>query len=403
MLLSNTYLWLVTRENFVPVHESPFRAIYVLIHLTWGSWPSQLGALSNCRRKGDKDQWRDGPGSSCRILGPILFLHQTWRQLNPQGFQVEENCVCVWCGIFFFFFLFSLSLKQAFLSTSHEPEKSEKSLFQTHQYTVFLKWNMLPRCCSFSEKLMILSVLPLVAAARVSGFVAGLEPVLLWLAQSALHQTPVHLGCWSGPQLQPLVSQDRQLWGNLQLGSSPGLGQQPVRLFETSDSKGSKSHPMAMTWRWRLSCPWVMCFMPCPRAGASRNPISLTLTQPISWVIPKSGTAHWLQPPNSGRFPLFWDHGVSITSSSFVSVMGCWFKDVFDKMWRSPSGVITASWLLCGSWFTWGRMRQTRTLWWSENVWLELVRKCFDFLLQNLRKVINTSNFYAHKRTFPGK
>lgn len=33
---------------------------------------------------------------------------------------------------------------------------------------------------------MTLSVLLLVAAARVSGFVAGLEPVLLWLSQSQL-------------------------------------------------------------------------------------------------------------------------------------------------------------------------------------------------------------------------
>lgn len=64
--------------------------------------------------------------------------------------------------------------------------KPKKSLFQTYQYTVFPKWNMLPRCCSFSEKLMILSVLPLVAAARVSRFVAGLEPVPLWLSQSRL-------------------------------------------------------------------------------------------------------------------------------------------------------------------------------------------------------------------------
>ena len=57
---------------------------------------------------------------------------------------------------------------------------------------------------------------------------------------------------------------------------------------------------MAMTWISRFFCPWLMCFIPCPRAGASANPISLTLTQPTSRVIPQPGNAHWLLAPKLG-------------------------------------------------------------------------------------------------------
>lgn len=229
---------------------------------------------------------------------------------------------------------------------------------------------------------------------RICGW-AGASAALVFTVP-ALHQRPVHLGCWPGPQLWDLVSQDHHLWGNLQEGSSPGLGQQLVRPFEISDSEGPKSHPMAVTWRSRLFCPWVMCLMPRSRAGASRNPMFLTLTQPVSWVIPKSGTAHWLQPPK-----LKWISPV-LGPRSFHSIRflgfcnGLLMQRYFCKMWRAPSGVIPASWLWCSSWFMWGRVRQTRTFWWPENAWLELVRKCFVFLLQNLRKVINTSNFYRH-------
>lgn len=133
---------------------------------------------------------------------------------------------------------------------------------------------MLPRCCCFSEKLMILSVLLLVAAARVSRSVAGLEPALLWLSQS---QLSFSLGYWPGPELRVLVSQDSHLWENLSEGSS----QQLIRSFEISGSEGPKTHPMAMTWRSRLFFPWVVCLMPCSAAGASRNLISLTRRQPI--------------------------------------------------------------------------------------------------------------------------
>lgn len=192
MFLSNTYLWLVRLAvswgNFVPVHESPLfqriirlsKCLYVPLDgadLAYAElWATPAERVIRYSEGTDK---ADPAGFLAQFFSCIRHRVLQIETAKPSGFAGGRK---LWGCFFSIFSQSKTSLPQYFTWT----RKPKKSLFQTHQYTVFPKWNMLPRCCSFSEKLMILSVLPLVAAACVSGFVAGREPALLWLSQSQL-------------------------------------------------------------------------------------------------------------------------------------------------------------------------------------------------------------------------
>lgn len=96
----------------------------------------------------------------------------------------------------------------------------------------------------------------------------------LWLdwcqCQSAFTVPALHQR--QSPWAAALLSQDHWRGGNLQKRSSPGLGQQPVRLFGTSDSKGPKSHPV--TWSLGDQCSSALEWgMPCSRSRAPADPI----------------------------------------------------------------------------------------------------------------------------------
>lgn len=153
------------------------------------------------------------------------------------------------------------------------------------------------------------------------------------------------------PWASALLSQDHWLWGSLQKGSSPGLGQQP---FEPLTLKV----PSPILWLWPgdqgcSALEWCAgCHAPHPEP---QEIPSSALTPPISWALPKPGTAHWLHFPKLRCISSVLEPWLFHCSYSLVSA-----EDILDKVCRVPSDVAMPSWLWCGSWFLWGRARQTR-------------------------------------------
>lgn len=179
---------------------------------------------------------------------------------------------------------------------------------------------------------MISSVLLLVAAACVSGFVAGLEPALLLLLLSQLY------------------NRDGSTWAPT-----------PIPRPQHGD-QGSSVLQWCAWWHaqgWRLKKPHLLK----PDTAKFRSHSQILC-----------------------GFPQLWVNGVSTASGFLFSVMDYLCKLLLFFKCRGlhqisarPLGYDVVPDLPGEGWET------KQDLWWL-NVCLELIRKCFVFLWQNLRK-----------------
>lgn len=136
MFLSNTYLWLVRLAvswgNFVPVHESPlFQRIIRLSKCLYVPLDGADLAYAELWATPAERVIRYSEGTD--KADPAGFLAQFFSCIRHRVLQIETAKPSGFAGgrkLWGCFFPFSLSLKQAFLSTSREPENLRKVCFR---------------------------------------------------------------------------------------------------------------------------------------------------------------------------------------------------------------------------------------------------------------------------------